>query len=148
MPNNARNWISRLSETCEKLSETEQRALEMITERPEISTRVRLALKIINLRSRVLRPVVLPSVPTATEATAIDLADQIVPVQPPEPFAEIPPPPTRPKKPKKVSFSAVSLDDAAGLLSAFGTLAEPSPSLQTDEHASVEKSKQIAKDSP
>lgn len=125
MPNKIRNWISRLSETGGKLSEADLSGLAENPQQLEASKRVRLALRIVALQARLDDLAKYPDVAydaPMTEVGLTALPDDPAPAQEPEPKTM----PARPNKPKKKSFSAVSLDDAAGLLSAFGSLATSS----------------------
>ncbi|MCC5964912.1 MAG: hypothetical protein JJU24_02135 [Natronohydrobacter sp.] len=133
MPNNIRNWISRLSETCGAFSEAERAALVSLAVPTESSERVRLALRIVALRSRLddlAKRSECTSDTTMTEIAMTAVQDIAAPEPEPEPKTL----PIRQIKTRKASFSAVSLDDAAGLLSAFGSLAgPPSQEPATDE---------------
>lgn len=127
MPNNIRNWISRLSETYRAFSESERAALDSAPIPMESSERVRLALRIVALKSRLddleNRPAFISETVVKEMAAAQDIAARAN-----EPIQKILP--ERQKKTKKASFSAASLDDVAGLLNAFGGLAGP-PSEQS-----------------
>lgn len=137
MPNNIRNWISRLSETCGAFSEAERAALVSIAMPTASSERVRLALRIVALKSRLDELAKRPECTSDTAMTEIAMtAVQDIAAPEPEPEPEPKPKalPMRQNKTRKASFSAVSLDDAAGLLSAFGSLAgPPSQEPATDE---------------
>lgn len=135
MPNNIRNWISRLSETCGAFSEAERAALVSLAMPTASSERVRLALRIVALKSRLDDLAKRPECTSDTAMTEIAMT-AVKDIAAPEPEPEPKPKalPMRQNKTRKASFSAVSLDDAAGLLSAFGSLAgPPSQEPATDE---------------
>lgn len=163
MPNDARNWISRLSRACRTYS-PEQLASGCRLETPQMSARVKLALRIVAMRSELLatKPQALPrpektktTPPTKTSPRPAPTVTDMPADEPAEetaiPVPEIEPP-ARPSKTKKASFSAVSLDDAAGLLSAFGALTDPSeptaPAQPAEENTHPGESKEIAKKTP
>jgi len=125
MPDDARNWISRLSDTCRQAYTAEQLAFGLELLPNGIPVRARLAMRIVALRSRLLQTRAQAVVLVETErpeSPITKLADCEMPAPEPEAAAEIPA--LRSNKPKKANFSAVSLDDAAGLLSAFGSSAD------------------------
>lgn len=133
MPNNIRNWISRLSETCGAFSEAERAALVSIAMPTASSERVRLALRIVALKSRLDELAKRPECTSDTAMTEIAMT-AVKDIAAPEPEPKPKALPMRQNKTRKASFSAVSLDDAAGLLSAFGSLAgPPSQEPATDE---------------
>lgn len=133
MPNNIRNWISRLSETCGAFSEAERATLVSLAMPTESSERVRLALKIVALKSRLDDLAKRPECTSDTAMTEIAMT-AVQDIAAPEPEPKPKALPMRQNKTRKASFSAVSLDDAAGLLSAFGSLAgPPSQEPATDE---------------
>jgi hypothetical protein len=121
MPKRPKSWIDTLKRRAAALSATETEALRLRCESGAIAGRSALALRIALLNTDLARP------PVAQTPSAAPPPPEPVPItpEPPEPPAPEtppppPPPPSPPKPKKKASFGAISLDDAASLLSAFG----------------------------
>lgn len=146
MQSPSRNWISTLSASAVDISPAQMARLRQRLAGEALPPRVALALRLVALRRalegqaepaplKVVAPVNEPIAPAAPEdaATIPEVKPDPVPDPTPVPAAlvetapEAPPVVAPPKKRKKASFSAVSLDDAAGLLSAFGGLSADTP---------------------
>ncbi len=114
MPKRPKSWIDSLKRRTATLSAAETEALRDLCGTGAVMGRGALALRIALLQADLARaPVVtLPSPPPPPEPEPVITE---LPA-PPEP----PPAPKPVKAKKKVSFGAISLDDAASLLSAFG----------------------------
>jgi hypothetical protein len=117
MPKTAKNWSQKVIDMCIALSDTQIEALHQHL--PAIPhKRVALALRIGAQRHRLIHGKA--EIVVAKEPEIAPVLEEAAPVvvDIPEPPA---PPAVTPRPKKKVSFSAVSLDDASSLLSAFGT---------------------------
>jgi len=147
MTQTAKGWIDRLAKACSPL--TAEKTADMLADLPgqELDKRARLGLRIallehlLHAKPAAVKPVVQEPAPQPDpEPEIIDeapAAPEPVPEEPtlPEPSEEPVPDPTPPPAPKKkrkeTKFSAVSLDDAAILLSAFGG-GDDSPQAESD----------------
>lgn len=120
MNRTTRGWIAQLAQMTKALSAADAVALQGRAGEPPLSGRVGLGLRIALSRRRAAGK---PPAP----ATIIALAP--VPAEPVTDAAETPPaePPKPQRRAKKVSFSAVSLHDAASLLTAFGQTGDEAP---------------------
>jgi hypothetical protein len=125
----AKNWTQKVIDLCAPLSGTQVEELQQ--QLPSMTNkRVALALNIALHRRKL-------TAEKAEKNTQVEPLISLVTEQIPEPVVEEPQPPappvTAPRPRKKVNFSAVSLDDASSLLSAFGGMQTETPEPQTDK---------------
>lgn len=120
MQTDPRHWMKRLPNLCEPLTGQE---IALLGENPGLERRVALALRITGQRA------MLETTQKAEVAPQPDIAGIVTPPLVTDDAAASEPAPEEteavPKKRRKASFSAVSLDDAASLLTAFGAAGEP-----------------------
>ncbi len=117
MPKRPKSWVDSLKRRTATLSAAETETLRDLCGTGEIVGRGALALRIALLHADLARAPVAPraSPPPPPPEPEPDPVIAELPAQP-----EPPPPPKPMKAKKKVNFGAISLDDAASLLSAFG----------------------------
>ncbi len=137
MTRTPKGWIARLSAVTTGLSRKESARLRDRLQDAPTDRRAALGLRIALLRQDLIRGS-LPPAPAPEKAPVVEiLAPTVTTQSAPEPGLTLSvvepaaPVPARSKK-KKVNFAAVSLDDAASLLSAFGGSGDP-PAGNTQE---------------
>lgn len=134
MPFDTRNWVARLSRDCANLTAADLERLLFKAEAQGVPAHVRMGLRIVSLRHRLKLGAESDPLPhAAPDPDPAHGSQQMVQCPDAEEQKSTEQGSRSGRKARKASFSSVSLDDAAGLLSAFGGLAEEEPAAAEKE---------------